>query len=144
MNDAFPNRRKKLAVQKSKLVPYTLRLEWFNNVHSPWHVIHDGNNLFTALRRCINLRVKKMSRNVLKCLNEPTERFILPLSVGVRRSEQIFTCVADRAVWICMLGLWDFQCRRGGRGGASKHYRGPGSDYVACVFSLYSIILCQS
>jgi hypothetical protein len=76
-----------------------------------------------------------MSRNVLKCLNEPSERFILPLSFGVRRSEQIFTCVADRAVWVCMLGLWDFQCRRGGSGGQVNITGGLAPTMLLVFFS---------
>jgi len=57
-----------------------------------------------------------MSRNVLQCVKEPSERFLLPLSVGVRCPEQILTDVADRTVWVCMFGLWNLQCQRGGRG----------------------------
>lgn len=72
-----------------------------------------------------------MLRNVLQCVKEPSERFLLTLSVGARHPEQILTDVADRTVWVYMLGLWNLQCRRGGWVAGNVAY--------VCTFSVLSV-----
>jgi len=44
-----------------------------------------------------------MSRNVLQCVKESSERFLLALSVGVRHPEQILNDVADlQCGFVCL------------------------------------------
>jgi hypothetical protein len=67
-----------------------------------------------------------MSRSVLQCVKEPSERFLLPLSFGVRCPEEILTDVADRTVWVCM----------------PTRGRGVVAGNVAYVFTFSVLSLC--
>jgi hypothetical protein len=78
MNDAFPTRRKKHAIQKSKPVLYVLSLKLFNNAHSSSYVVHDRHSLFTTLRTCINHKVHKSHVTFEAC-----ERTIDMVSVAI-------------------------------------------------------------